>query len=114
MKNINDAISPDAHGVWIDGSHTSADELSYRIIKFAVEHGYDVDMEQIENDLANYDNMLYEEQGDVSQALWEESECAIDYLNNTIDDKSYYFYIDDACLYLEWSDESGTEYNIND
>lgn len=114
MKNINDAISPDAHGCWIDCSHNSADELSYRIIKLAHEHGYDVDMKQVEEDLANYDHMLYEEQGDVSQALWEESALAIDYLNYRLDDKSFYFFVDDNSLYLEWNDEEGTEYNIND
>ena len=113
MKNINDLISPDAHGCWIDGGHQSGDYLSYRIVKLAYEHGYDVDMEQVDKDMADYDNLTYEEQGDISQALWEESGMAIDYLNDQINDKVYYFYIDDNSLYLEYSEE-GTEYNLND
>lgn len=109
--NIDDYVNVSGYGCWIDGGHQSGDYLSYEIIKLAHSFGYDVDIEQVHSDMENYDNMLYEEQADVSQALWEESALAIDWMNSEIEDKRLYFYVDDNSLFLEYDDMEGAEYN---
>ena len=111
---INDVVNANEYGCWIDGGHYSGDYLSYKIIKLAYSFGYDVDIAQVESDMAEYDHLTYEEQGDISQGLWEESALAIDWMNNEIEDKRLYFYVDDNSLFLEYDDEMGLEYNIND
>jgi hypothetical protein len=112
MSNINDSISPDAYGCWIDCGNQSGNTLSYRIIKLAISYGYDVDEVQLEKDMAEYDDLSLEDQADVSEGLWEESSLALDWMNSQIEDKVFYFYVDDNCLFLTWDDETGTEYNV--
>lgn len=109
---INDVVSTSEHGCWIDGGHHSGDYLSYRIIKLAHSFGYDVDMAQVESDMENYDHLTYEEQGDVSQGLWEESALALDWMNSEIEDKRLYFFVDDNSLFLEYDSMDGAEYNV--
>ena len=111
-SNINDVISQDAYGCWIDCGSESGNTLSYRIIKLAISYGYDVDEVQLEKDMAEYDDLSLEDQADVSQGLWEESALALDWMNSQIEDKAFFFYVDDNCLFLTWDDETGTEYNV--
>lgn len=115
-QKLSDILVPANSGCWIDGGHQSGDYLSYRIIRFAHELGYDVDMKQVESDMADFDNVTYEIQADISEGLWEESALAIDWLNDAtmkIDGK-YYWFIDDNSLYLEYDSMEGAEYNTSE
>lgn len=111
--NLTDIITPSSYGCWIDNSHEKADELSANIIFFAARFGYDVDVEQVQNDLVHYDDYDLDVQADISQGLWEESALALDWLNDETSkiDARYSWYIDDNSLYLEYEDEEGTEFN---
>lgn len=112
MTNLSELITPGHAGCWIDCSHFSAHELDYRIVYLAHNYGYDVDIEQIQKDMEMYDDLSYDEVADVNEALWEEAALAIDWLNGQVDDPRFTFYVDDNSLYLEFDDQSGTEYNL--
>lgn len=90
-------------GCVIDCSHGSAHEFDYRVVTLAYENGYDVDYEQLRNDMEMYDEMSYEEVADINEALWEECSLAIDWMNSELPE-NYYLYVDDNSLYLTYEE----------
>jgi hypothetical protein len=91
-------------GCIIDGSHWNPQDFEIAILRFAINYGYDdVDMEKVEEDYDNMNDLCSHDYEDFIQALWEESELAVNWMNDQLPE-NYYFYIDDGSLYLTYEE----------
>lgn len=90
-------------GCVIDGSHWNSQDFEVAILRFATSYGYDVDMKKIEDDYYNINDLEGHDYEDFLQSLWEESELAVDWMNDQLPE-NYYFYIDDGSLYLTYEE----------
>ena len=90
-------------GCVIDGSHWNPQDFEIAILRFASSHGYEVDMEKVEDDYYNINDLTSHDYEDFLQALWEESELAIQWMNDQVP-MNYYFFIDDGSLYLTYEE----------
>ena len=91
-------------GCVIDGSHWNPQDFEVAILKFATDYGYDgADMELIMADYYNINDLEGHDYEDFLQALWEESELAVNWMNDQVP-MNYYFYIDDGSLYLTYEE----------
>lgn len=100
LSDITSAL----HGCWIDRGHDKAMQLDIDIIFLAASFGYETNITQIVDDLQRFDDMLYEEQADVQEALREDAMLALDWMNDGLS-SDLYFYIDDNSLFLEYDTE---------
>ena len=93
-------------GCVIDGSHWNPQDFEISILRFAISFGYDgVDIDKLENDYHNINDLDGADYEDLLQAMWEESELAVNWMNDQVP-MNYYFYIDDGSLYLTYEEVS--------
>ena len=105
MNPLNEVDGSDL-GIIMDGSHESGTYLDIRIIDFAIGFGYQVDMHEWNEGKelwANKQDLTDWEFSDLTQAMWEECQLAVDWMNDQLPE-NYYFFIDDNSLYLTYEE----------
>lgn len=93
-------------GCYIDGSHWSSFDFSVAVIDFAVDRGFEIDMETYRADLEWLKSEEDDEDKylDIVDALDWTYQDALDYLNDTAPDNLIWT-VEDQSLFLEESDD---------
>ena len=79
QMNLNNAET----GCWIDGSHRSSFEFMCLVIEMAHDYGFEMDWEQYQQDLADYNtDSIFEDYAEMMDALDWTYEDALEYLND--------------------------------
>lgn len=94
-------------GCYIDGSHWSSFDFAVAVIDFAVDRGFEIDMETYRADLEWLKSEEDDEDKylDIVDALDWTYQDALDYLNDTTRDPGLYWNVEDQSLFLEELDD---------
>ena len=87
-------------GCIIDGSHMRTTDFLVEVIRFAVDVGFEIDVEQFDKDVENMDNLDDDELLDVMDSLDWTYEDALSYLNDNVRE-GYCWSVEDQSLFLE-------------
>ena len=91
-------------GCYIDGSHISSFDFMVAVIDFAVDHGFEMDVQQYRQDLSDISSgNITEDSGDlleILQALDWTYDDAIEYLNDNTRE-GFVWTVEDQSLFLE-------------
>jgi hypothetical protein len=93
-------------GIYIDGSHMSSTDFSIAVIRFAVANGLEIDIEQFEKDQVALEqqDLVDDDLLDILDAIDWTYEDAIDYLNDTAPEGTFWE-VSDSSLYLTSEEE---------
>lgn len=87
-------------GCYIDGSHISSTDFSIKVIEFAHDLGFELDYEQFQQDVADWNTeSIFEDFAEIMDAIDWTYEDALEYLNTNTREGLYWEVIDQS-LYL--------------
>ena len=94
-------------GCWIDGSHRSSFEFMCLVIELAHDYGFDMDWEQYQQDIADYNtDSIFEDFAEIMDAIDWTYEDALEYLNTNTREGLYWEVIDQSLYLVEDADAS--------
>ena len=95
-------------GCYIDGSHMNSFDFMVAVIDFAIDHGFEMDVQQYRQDLSDISSGNIAEDSEdlleILQALDWTYDDAIEYLNE-IAAKEYCWTVRDQSLFLEMTND---------
>ena len=92
-------------GCVIDGSHMNWTDFTIAVIEFAIERGFELDVELLRQDVADMQSdSIFEDYAVIMDSLDWTYEDALEYLNSKLPDGLCYT-VDDQSLFLEELDD---------
>ena len=92
-------------GCVIDGSHMNWTDFTIAVIEFAIERGFELDVELFRQDVADMQSdSIFEDYAVIMDSLDWTYEDALEYLNS-ITPADYFYLVEDQSLFLEMTSD---------